>query len=66
MPARQTPDAGTRIHAEIVVVNLFAVRSIDAKTRAPIPATSPSANAAVRSLKENGGVPFTVRSGAVP
>ena len=66
MAARARPAVGTRSHTGAVWVTRLAVRSIDAKRRAPIPARSPSASAAARSLNEMGGLPVTARSGAVP
>lgn len=46
--------------------NILATRIIDENARAPMPAKTPRAAAAARSLKVMGGVPATVSSAAVP
>ena len=67
MPARLAPAAGTRTHTLTWAARRLAVRSIHAKTRAPNPATTPSA-AARREIfeRERWAFPVTVRSAAVP
>ncbi len=66
MPASAAPTTGTRIHTLTRVAIFLAARIIDENARAPMPAKTPRAAAAARSLKVMGGVPATVSSAAVP